>query len=185
MLHWFDGRVLCEEVKRYINNFMVVTRARPEEDVDNNSDDLVSDDELVVDQDNFADAVATRIGTGRDMPDSRCAGQVEASEDALELKVAPNEKSLDSALQSFERAQAYWPVQEQSGDMHKHKGCEITSERLEFAKAAARASQSRESVFQQKQSSTRTPGCHAKKNFTTQNAETFLLAMKRKMGTGC
>ena len=90
MLHWFDGRVLCEEVKRYINNFIVVTRARPEEDVDNNSDDLVSDDELVVDQDNFADAVATRIGTGRDMPDSRCAGHVDASEDPLGLKVAPN-----------------------------------------------------------------------------------------------
>ncbi len=32
MLHWFDGRVLSEESTRYITNFLVVTRSRPEDD---------------------------------------------------------------------------------------------------------------------------------------------------------
>ena len=31
MLKWFDGRVSCQETKRYLDNFFAVTRTRPEE----------------------------------------------------------------------------------------------------------------------------------------------------------
>ena len=31
MLSWFDGRVGCQETKRYLDNFFAVTRTRPEE----------------------------------------------------------------------------------------------------------------------------------------------------------
>ena len=50
LVHWFDGKVLCQEAKRYIDNFLVVTRSRPaQQDCDNeNSDDLLSDEELVL-----------------------------------------------------------------------------------------------------------------------------------------
>ena len=46
--HWFDGRLLCEETKRYVNNFLAVTRTRPEEEEDVRSEEQFSDDELVV-----------------------------------------------------------------------------------------------------------------------------------------
>ena len=49
----FDGRILCEETKRYVNNFLTVTRARPDEDDDARSEDKFSDDELVVGAHNF------------------------------------------------------------------------------------------------------------------------------------
>ncbi len=51
--HWFDGRVLCEETKRYVNNFLAVTRARPCDDEDGHSDEQLSDDELVIGAHNF------------------------------------------------------------------------------------------------------------------------------------
>ena len=45
MMQWFDGRILSEESRRYIQNFLVVTRVRPEDDnAEENSDDLLSDD---------------------------------------------------------------------------------------------------------------------------------------------
>ena len=53
MRHWFDGRLLCEETKRYVNNFLAVTRTRPDEEEDARSEDKFSDDELVVGAHNF------------------------------------------------------------------------------------------------------------------------------------
>eukprot|EP00973_Karenia_brevis_P042361 5863768-Karenia_brevis.AAC.1 len=47
MLHWFDGNILSEWSKRYVNNFLVMTRVRPDDDdADAHSDDLISDTEL-------------------------------------------------------------------------------------------------------------------------------------------
>ena len=48
--HWFAGRVLSTTAVQYINNFLSVTRARPQNDQydDENSDDVVSDEELFV-----------------------------------------------------------------------------------------------------------------------------------------
>ena len=73
MAQWFDGEILSEESKRYINNFLVVTRVRPDDDEDEiaTSDDLISDDELFVDSSNFEEAISTRLGSGKARPDSR------------------------------------------------------------------------------------------------------------------
>ena len=47
---WMDGQLLCEESRKYISNFLVVTRARPDHDAqdDHRSEDLLSYEELVV-----------------------------------------------------------------------------------------------------------------------------------------
>ena len=66
MLQWFDGRILSEESKRYIQNFLVVTRTRPEDDdLDANSDDILSDEELIIDNSTFEEAISTRVGPGK------------------------------------------------------------------------------------------------------------------------
>ena len=72
MLRWFDGGILSHESKRYIQNFLVVTRTRPEDDgADGNSDDLLSDEELIVDDATLEEALSTRVGSGKQRPDSR------------------------------------------------------------------------------------------------------------------
>ena len=47
---WLDGRILCQEAKRYVGNFMAVHRVRPRGDDEDSacSDDMVSDEELEV-----------------------------------------------------------------------------------------------------------------------------------------
>ena len=47
LLHWFNGRVLSKESKRYIDNVLVATRARPDADDSGgeNSDDILSDED--------------------------------------------------------------------------------------------------------------------------------------------
>ena len=64
MRQWFEGRVLCQEAKRYVSNFMVVTRARPQEEEHGgeNSDDVKSDEELELRTEDLARALEKRIG---------------------------------------------------------------------------------------------------------------------------
>jgi len=61
---WLDGRILCEEAKRYVGNFLAVHRVRPQNDDsdDTNSDDAVSDEELEVANADLQGALGTRIG---------------------------------------------------------------------------------------------------------------------------
>ena len=61
---WLDGNILCAEAKRYVGNFLSVHRVRPRDDEsdENNSDDLVSDEELQVSTASLAEALNTRIG---------------------------------------------------------------------------------------------------------------------------
>ena len=60
MLRWFDSRILSAESCRYIQNVLVVTRVRPEEESLANSDDLLSDEEFVVDNLSFSNAICVR-----------------------------------------------------------------------------------------------------------------------------
>ena len=68
--NWFDGRVLCEEVRNYLNNYMAVTRARPDDDnVDaDNSDDMLEDEDLDLDMNDLPEALETRMA-GRYQPE--------------------------------------------------------------------------------------------------------------------
>ena len=72
MVRWFDGRVLCAEAKRYIDNFLVVAIARPEDVDDDQSEEAISDEELLVGQHKFAKVVKIRMGAGR----QRVSGRV-------------------------------------------------------------------------------------------------------------
>ena len=67
LLHWLDGHILCEEARRHVSNFLVVSRARPDGDAsgDEHSDDLISDEALCVNSSSFDAALQTRIGSGR------------------------------------------------------------------------------------------------------------------------
>ena len=70
MKSYFAGKVLCEESRRHLTNFLVVTRARPDMDASGEagSDDLASDEELHLDKDSFEQALRTRMGTGKRQP---------------------------------------------------------------------------------------------------------------------
>lgn len=61
---WLDGRILCQETKRYVGNFMAVHRVRPGGDDSDSacSDDMVSDEELEVTHASIEAALATRVG---------------------------------------------------------------------------------------------------------------------------
>ena len=74
MLQWFDGRILSEESKRYIQNFLVVTRTRPEDDdLDANSDDILSDEELLIVRINLEEAISTQVGSREKPPRQQVA----------------------------------------------------------------------------------------------------------------
>ena len=62
---WFDGRILTTEAARFVSNFMCVSRLRPKDndnEADGNSDDLVSDEELILDSKDLTEALQTKIG---------------------------------------------------------------------------------------------------------------------------
>ena len=67
MESWLDGRILTQESKKYIGNFLSVHRVRPMDDdeSDGNSDDIVSDEELQVSAASLKEALSARIG-GKD-----------------------------------------------------------------------------------------------------------------------
>ena len=60
MLRWFDGRILSADSFCYIQNFLVVTRVRPEKENLEKNDDLLSDEEVVLHNSSFLDTIFTR-----------------------------------------------------------------------------------------------------------------------------
>ena len=98
MLRWFDGRVACQETKRYLHNFMSVTRARPEEHEEEHSEDQLSDEELQVNKHNFRDALKTRMGSG---PQKR---------DVTEDDVGEHDNVSKSTREAFDSAHAMWQI---------------------------------------------------------------------------
>jgi len=140
MLQWFDGRILSEESKRYIQNFLVVTRTRPEDDdLDANSDDILSDEELIIDNSTFEEAISTRVGSGENRPDSRLLRADDDGDAMLRSPetVMPEENSLDA----FRKAQSYWPAPVQPSRLNKPSGERIPEDAITKIKAAARNSQ--------------------------------------------
>ena len=128
MTSWFDGRVLCEEARRYISNFLVVTRARPESGIEDEvrSDDQASDEELYLDRASFEEAIGTKVGTGTGrQAQEKTAAAIHAEE---------------PAGQSFSLAKVRWAPPELK-DVHDClEGVPMDPEVLQEARAAARAS---------------------------------------------
>ena len=88
--HWFSSGLLTQESKRYVANFLNVTRARPPDDDDQsqNSEDLVEDEPIVLSTNDLRDVLTTRIGGGRgrqgEHDDETAAGHYENSKSAIE-----------------------------------------------------------------------------------------------------
>ena len=133
MQHWFDGRVLCEEVKRYLGNFMAVTRARPDGDPGelNNSDECLSDEELELSALNLAKALETRSATRVPQDDNKDAGEDPARQ---------AERS-----KAFELAQGIWGnATHTTGEPSETAAWSVSEERLKEIFKSAAASQSKE-----------------------------------------
>ena len=95
MLHWFNGRVSCQETKRYVHNSFAVTRTRPEEEAAENSVDDFSDDELLIGASNFGEILKTRVGSG--------PGMQHLDEDGVNTTTAGTSKEeLAGSRQAFE-----------------------------------------------------------------------------------
>jgi hypothetical protein len=108
MLYWFDGHILSEESKRYIQNFLVVARVRPEEDNVEHSDDLLSDEELIVDNSSFLEAISTRVGPKKKLSDTRFH-EDDIDGDVL-LRPAENDATDDNTADAFKKADKYWSL---------------------------------------------------------------------------
>ena len=61
---WLDGNIVSEESRRYISNFISIHRLRPSEDnnVMDNSDDMVDDEEVQVTSEMLDSVLDTRVG---------------------------------------------------------------------------------------------------------------------------
>ena len=138
--HWLEGRGLCQEAKRYVSNFMVVTRARPQEEEHGgeNSDDLKSDEELELRTGDLALALETRIGgrKRREGPEGLAAAPAEDQE----------------AREAFDTAEAIWAKREAAEGATELAGISMEDERLKTISESARASQKRETTERPKSS---------------------------------
>ena len=124
MLRWFNGRVLSAESSRYIQNFLVVTRVRPEEENLENSDDLLSDEEFVVDNTTFLDAISTRVNQKKHfekMP-------LHAADIDLDETCSPADKDAinDNSADAFKKADKYWSIPKMSEKMQKRAGVHMS-----------------------------------------------------------
>ena len=140
MLRWFDGLVACEETKRCLDNlkFCAVTRARPEDEAVDNSDDDYSDEELHIDASSFEDIGKTRMGSGSTKAKDVVAedGETYFTQDGADVDA--NVKA------SFDVANKLWePPAGQLSTRHAQPP-QISGADLERALAAAAASQRQE-----------------------------------------
>ena len=137
LLHWFDGRVLCIETKRYVDNFLAVTRARPEDGADERSDESISDDELVVGRHNFAKVVKTRMGAGKQGAAS--SNDIDGENTELTEGQAP-----EATKEAFDLALRMWAVPSLKGKVSREGEVVIDEQQLKVALAAAASSQKQE-----------------------------------------
>ena len=132
MLQWFDGNVLCNESKVYIDHFLAVTRARPFDDEQGeHSDDNFSDKELCFDKKNFSQVLKTLM-------DLRRVKNHDSSE------VAGAAENVDAVQAAFDKAEQLWPVPDRSEGLKQSGVSTLSAEEVDSALAAAKASQKRE-----------------------------------------
>jgi hypothetical protein len=149
-----------QESKKYIHNFIVVTRVRPgvaeEED---RSDQQVSDEELEVNRFDFAEVIMTRIG-GAVAGDS----EEEAGDD-----------SKDGARQAFANARE---IPAQIGPTQRPEPRDVGPEQLQKAFAATAASQKQEYTGTSTEPSDKDPSFSALRKRTEQDIWQWLQKKK-------
>ena len=144
----FDGNILLVSSKRYIQNFLVVTRARPEDDGEGHSDDTISDDGLFLDSQNFEAATATRMGSAKARPDTRVF--THGSDSDADVGGNPRLKAQDTdgvdklVLDAFHKAERYWKRPQTGHSQGTCEGVEMDKATLDIIKKAAADSPKKE-----------------------------------------
>ena len=113
-----------------------------QEEADENSDDAMSDDELVVSSNNFAKILKTRMGAGPEknkQAQNDVSAEGEGNGEGDDHSVAPNVR------QAFNFAHDMWQIPAESMDEVSPLEATISAEDLEKALAAASASQKQDS----------------------------------------
>ena len=100
---WFDGHVLSHESKRYIDNFLAVTRTRPDDEEEVLSDVELSDEELHVSAQNFAECVKTRMGKG---PRTNAGDSTLRGDDDQDAE----DDVLPTTQEAFDLARSTWQI---------------------------------------------------------------------------
>jgi len=170
LLQWFDGRVLCQETKQYLDNFFAVTRARPEEDAGEHSDNNFSDEELDVGAHNFKDILKTRMGTGMERKPA------EGEND----NASPDDRVPSSTKEAFSSAHSMWHIPEDSAASTRPRGSDISEENLAKAFSAAASSQRKEFSGPPADGKTREPSLRATGGFTAKDVWMWYEKKKRQ-----
>ena len=73
---WFDGKVLCEDVQKYIINFLNVTQLRPdfEQKILKHEDDIFSDEDIDRDELDLETLLSTQIASTKEKRTRRLVG---------------------------------------------------------------------------------------------------------------
>ena len=107
---------MYEETKQYLDNFLAVTRTRPEERADREeSAGDISDDELIVGPHNFIKEVKTRMGPQKQAAKERAnmdEENVESSEP----------QARESTKEAFDIAFRLWDVPPLHGSLNQEDG---------------------------------------------------------------
>ena len=130
---WLDGNVLCEEARRFVGNFLSVHRVRTDDgdSEPENSDNIISDEELILSKEALDDALSTRIG-GR-------APKADAEEAGASSGHSGNSKA------AVQKCHDIWARDAASGD--QQPPAFVAPEAVDEALASARASQKQEAGF--------------------------------------
>ena len=113
-----------------------MTRARPEDDKEEHSDDDFSDEELLVGKHNFGDIVKTRMGAGQ-RPSAKAREQAGPDADA-------QDGVTKATKDAFSFANTMWEPPALEGDVKRPAALDMDPAKLDRAFADATASQKKE-----------------------------------------
>ena len=153
MLHWFDGRVLRYETKLNLDNFLAVTRTRPQDDTIEEEEEEFSDTELHIGPENFSEILKTQVGAGRAATEENEEPADEASE----------------ARAAFDIADVRWSVPAIQGNLKQPEGSHIRTADLEKGVKAALASQKQEYAAAYPDSETNDPSIQPGKAYSAED----------------
>ena len=172
MQYWFDGHILSEESKRYIQNFLVVTRVRPDDEDVGHSDDMLSDEELIVDNSSFAEAISTRVGSKKKPTDCRC--EQHADDGETFLVQADQETPDDNTVDAFQKAETYWPIPKTPTNPTRPTGDEMSDEIFVKTEQAVTASQKQTESTRQHVQDSREGSFRVGREYTTDDVHHFI-----------
>ena len=118
-----------------MDNFLAVTRARPTEDEELQSEENFSDEELIVTPQNIADVLKTRIGSGPKRKENLNADDAGAEDEDDDTHIP------ESSKEAFRTAQNLWKSGASTDTYQRPADSNVSQEDLEKAIASAKMSQ--------------------------------------------